>query len=112
MRKIALITTLLLATTGAHAEGAWAVGRGNDSCATWLSSPANEIAGVDYILGFWTGLNIAAPTGSHGVGFSTDNAGIVGEVRRICRLSPSSSLIVASMSAYRLIREREFPGTK
>lgn len=112
MHKIALITALLLTTTGAHAEGAWSVGRGNDSCATWLSSPAQEAAGRDYVLGFWTGLNIAAPTGFHGVGSSTDIPGIVGEVKRICGLSPSSSLIVATMIAYRLIREREFPGSK
>lgn len=76
---------------------------GLDSCATWLSTSANENAGRHWILGFWSGKNMEAALagGRMGrVGESTDGAGIVGEVKLACQAAPSKTLIAVTLETY------------
>ncbi|WP_341022311.1 hypothetical protein [Brevundimonas diminuta] len=83
-------------------QGAMVLG-GMDSCATWLSSPANKSAGHHWILGFWSGKNMEAALagGDVGrVGKTTDGAGIVAEVELYCRTQPSRTVLVATHDTY------------
>ncbi|UIN38394.1 hypothetical protein [Methylobacterium oryzae] len=111
MRKIAIVTALLLATTGAQAQEYRVNGKGNDSCATWLSSPAQENAGSHWLLGMWTGLNVLNRHEHHLVGSKTDGMGIIGEVKKACAEAPSQLLVNAVLEAYLLIEKREYPDT-
>jgi hypothetical protein len=67
-------------------------GLGRASCATWLADKASENEGMAWILGFWTGANALDPAGGT-VGKSTDNLGIIAEVKRRCLEAPSEALV-------------------
>ena len=112
MRKIAIITALLLTTTGAPAQEYRVNGKGNDSCATWLSSTYNQSAGNHWLLGMWTGLNVLNRHDHHLVGAKTDGMGIIGEVKKVCTDEPSKLLVDAVLVAYLLIEQREYPEGK
>ena len=76
----------------------WVIG-GTQSCASWLSTPANEEEGRWWLVGFWSGRNMQ--NGDNGrVGSSTDSEGIIGEVKRICAGEPSLQLITAAGRVY------------
>lgn len=74
----------------------WTYG-GSQSCATWLAGDAQKAQGSEWALGFWTGLNLAfgKKVGSH-----TDAPGVLGEIEKVCRDSPSLVLIEAARRAY------------
>lgn len=111
MRKIAIITTLLLTTTGARAEHL-SFGMGVGSCATWLSTPSSESRGGSYVTGMWTGLNAANSTGRHTVGDTTDGFGIIAEVKKTCGEQPSMAFAEAIMRTYVRIEQRERPASR
>lgn len=76
---------------------------GMQSCATaW--QPEYENFSEIWILGFWSGLNAA---NGASVGAGTDNAGIEGEVRKVCAKYPSISLGTATAKAYIMVARRE-----
>ena len=85
-------------------EGAdiWIVGIGNFSCARWLSSAFLEGSGEAWIAGYWTGLNELSNT-DHMVGHAVDNAGIYGEVKKVCTEHPSMQLPEATYQVYDMI---------
>lgn len=89
----------LLGAAPAPAQVAWVPGGPNTSCATWLSNPSQFAYGRGFILGVWTGLNMKNPKSGR-VGFSTDGAGIVAEVKLVCEAEPSVDLLVATMTVY------------
>ena len=73
------------------------------SCATWLSSPENRSAGEWAIAGIWSGMNLANKrpgATSGGVGWSTDNAGKIGEIKLICEAEPSTKLYRVVVRVY------------
>lgn len=97
MIALALAAALLTAPQGAL------VFSGHQSCATWLSSPSSENAGSHWVLGFWSGKNMEAALSNPAagrVGSSTDNAGVVGEVKLTCQSRPSLSLVAATLETY------------
>lgn len=72
------------------------VGFGNLSCATaW--APANAMNSLNWVLGFWSGINQARAAV---VGVDTDDAGIAAEVQKVCAEHPSKPLLQATMQAY------------
>ena len=77
---------------------------GVQSCASWQSSPRNQLAGQTWILGFFSGHNYAK---AQKVGQSTNASGIIGEVKKICTAQPTMRLRDATKEAYGNIWERE-----
>ena len=96
MRNAFTMFTLVFLTTQCEAETfkVDTMGLGAVSCAGWLSTPASEIQGRSWILGFWAGSNWVALTygAKENVGHSTDGPGIIGEVKKRCLNSPSENL--------------------
>lgn len=83
-------------------------GDGGLSCATWLSTQTAYGYGNEWVWGFWTGANAvsaAAGTTDGKVGRSTDNLGIVGEVRKICEAEPSIHLFAAAARTFNRFRD-------
>jgi hypothetical protein len=91
-----MAAALALAQAHAPPTGIRIIGVGNDSCATAFRRE-NLIQSQAWIYGFWSGRNSERRAS---VGFSTDANGIVGEVERLCRLSPSTALVIAATVAY------------
>lgn len=58
----------------------------------------------NYVLGFWSGMNVAANTPK--VGTSTDPRGIVVEVMKACAAAPTLPLGLATLGVH-MRRERE-----
>lgn len=76
-------------------------GMGSISCATaW--QPENARASSDWVLGLWSGRNFEGSSSM--VGASTDQAGIVGEVKLACEKAPSDSLVHATIEVYNAMR--------
>ncbi|MEO9168388.1 MAG: hypothetical protein ABI230_08295 [Aestuariivirga sp.] len=96
MRSVLTLIILVLLGPQCKAEtlNIYMVGMGQGSCAKWLSTPALEIQGNDWILGFWTGSNLGtSSSGGSGItGHTTDAYGIIGEVKKRCINSPSQLL--------------------
>lgn len=65
-------------------------GAGNVSCATSLF-PQYDVSTESWIAGFWSGLNYFSVKSR--TGLSSDEAGIVAEVRLYCRSHPSLKLL-------------------
>jgi|ERR1700682_2849584 hypothetical protein len=74
-------------------------GIGIKSCEHWLSNPETESAGSNWILGYWSGMNVFHPD-NHMVGSKTDGDAIIQEVRKICNQSPSTNLVVVINAVY------------
>ena len=77
-------------------------GIGRMSCAHWLSESFNE--GEGWILGFWSGLNLA---NARTVGQHTDGGGIIAEVRKVCATRLSMALVNATFTAYSEMASRQ-----
>lgn len=107
MRKIAVIAALLFATTADAQAQYYSLGRGNRSCAIWLSSPTEEAIGGNYIQGMWTGLNAFNSKGMTMTGSKTDTPGILAEVKKVCTDAPSMPLVDAVLTAYVRVQPRE-----
>ena len=90
-----LALRLMVEPALAQPQQALVAGIGRMSCAHWLSQSFNE--GEGWILGFWSGLNLA---NARTVGQHTDGEGIIAEVRKVCATQPSMTLVKATFSAY------------
>lgn len=71
-------------------------GLGTSSCATAMNTSAD--ARASWVLGFWTGMNVAL---GRRVGRATDGRGILGEVERRCANVPSRPLAEITLATYR-----------
>lgn len=80
----------------------WVVGIGGASCAIWLSDPGYEHQGESWLLGYWSGINMA--NGSM-VGHSTDGLGIIERVKDMCREDPALRLADATAKVRAEFRE-------
>jgi len=77
----------------------WAYGIGYQSCAYWLSNAYTENEGATWILGYWTGRNMAnAP--DRMVGSNSDADGLTGEIKKTCVQEPSTRLMDAIERTY------------
>ena len=99
-RGTILITALLalwvmLEPALAQPKQALIAGIGRMSCVHWLSQSFNE--GEGWILGFWSGLNLA---NARTVGEHTDGEGIITEVRKASAMRPSMTLVGATFTVY------------
>jgi hypothetical protein len=74
-------------------------GIGLNSCGHWLSSPERESAGANWMLGYWSGMNVFHADNQM-VGSKTDGDAIIAEVRKICNQSPSTNLNEAINAVY------------
>jgi|SRR5665213_498392 len=74
------------------------LGIGSNSCAYWLSNPVFDRDGRNWVLGYWSGLNVNAAHPA--VGVHSDAEGIWGEVKKICVAEPSTPLSSAVMDVY------------
>ena len=70
---------------------------GVQSCAVWQSSPRNQLAGQNWILGFFSGHNYAS---AQRVGQATNASEIIDEVKKICTAQPTMRLRDATKEAY------------
>lgn len=102
MRRGTILTTALLVlwlmvepALAQQQQQALITGIGRMSCAHWLSQSFNE--GEPWILGFWSGLNHAK---TRMVGQHTNGQGIIAEVRKVCAVRPSMTLVGAAFTAY------------
>lgn len=92
---------LALAAALVSQQGTW-IGFGQMSCATWNSGRSTSDAeGRAYILGWWTGRNSGLTAE---VGHTTDGAGIIEEVRLVCRAEPSLGLGAATFRVWETMR--------
>jgi hypothetical protein len=90
----------------AQQQQAFILGIGLRSCAHWLCN-TSIYEGEVWILGFWTGLNVANASlagqgfvGHGSVGHGTDAQGIFAEVRKVCAARPSMTLSSAVFTVY------------
>lgn len=72
-------------------------GRSSISCAKAFESAPNKQGIRPWVMGFWTGQNLAYGAS---VGYTTDLAGIMGEVEIECAKAPSDELIDGVAKAY------------
>jgi hypothetical protein len=86
----------------ARPQQALIAGIGRMSCAHWLSESFNE--GEGWILGFWSGLNLA---NARTVGQQSDGGVIIAEVRKVCATRPSMALVNATFTAYSEMASRQ-----
>ncbi len=95
------LTIIVLIVLGANASAQEsfieAFGIGLSSCATWLDEPGTRHSGDNWVLGFWTGMNVQA---NLKVGETTDARGILGEVEVRCRQRPSGALATAAKQTW------------
>lgn len=78
------------------------LGIGAGSCGTWESSQTTEIAGENWILGYWSAANANdGDTGPNSTtGSTTDDYGIIALVRKYCADHPEWKLADAALSAW------------
>lgn len=102
----AALIALLVADTSPHVASTQLFGAGGiESCAHWLSTPANEAEGDVWALGYWSGLNTFNDV-NHLVGRTTDGEGVLGEIKKLCRESPSMLMAKAVAETWRALRIR------
>jgi hypothetical protein len=99
----AILAALVADPAKAEDVNTLSFGSGPASCATFLQGPYRA-SGEGWILGFWSGLNLAGP--NHQVGQGTDGHAIVAEVERICDRNPSISLQSAVTQHYNAVVDR------
>lgn len=68
------------------------MGIGAAECSAWLRSPRTEEAGIAWILGAWTGMNMANPTTNRQVGDSLGPQAIVAAIKMRCQRAPNTTL--------------------
>ena len=72
----------------------WFGGPQSQTCAVWMHDP---IAQGSWIAGYWSGINLAL---HRQVGRQTDFAGIMDEIEKECRSSPSEPVLDAIAATY------------
>ena len=73
-------------------------GSGTSSCATWLATEADEAAGSNWLLGFWSGSNVRNSNGL--VGRSTDYLGVIAIAKKDCLEDPAATLVTVAIRTY------------
>jgi hypothetical protein len=97
---VAAFLAVALPSCGATAEqDTLVLGIGARSCAYWLSTPPARNEGRIWIMGFWSGWNLANDR-DHQVGRHTDVDGKVALVQKECDRDPSMTLMNATARAY------------
>jgi hypothetical protein len=96
-----LVLWLMVEPALAQQQQALIIGIGRMSCAHWLAQSFNE--GEPWILGFWSGLNHAK---TRMVGQQINGEGIIAEVRKVCAVRPSMTLVGAAFTAYSEMESR------
>jgi hypothetical protein len=99
MRYELLITLIAVACVAsspskadeAHDDMALMFGIGTGSCAHWLSTRSLENEGNAWLMGWWSAFNNFNES-DHKVGKTTDMAGVIGEVRKVCVAEPSTRM--------------------
>lgn len=81
-------------------------GPGNMTCATAFK-PENRAATEYWIAGFWAAWDMSQITKAEPLAGSSDLNGIVGEVEKVCRDKPSTSLLFATLDARQAVKTRE-----
>lgn len=79
-------------------------GIGHFSCAKWLSRADYEMAGENWIAGYWSGLNLFNEKNKL-IGMHSDWEGIIGEIKKLCLSQPSSLLATAAGNVYHQFQE-------
>ncbi|HEX3972536.1 MAG TPA: hypothetical protein VHX19_14495, partial [Stellaceae bacterium] len=79
------------------------LGQGLHSCANWLSRPEYYRDGEQWILGYWSALNVS---GSSAIGSHSDGEAIIAEIKLICVAEPSTGLTTAIDRVYENFRQR------
>ena len=80
-------------------------GLGTLSCATWQSDQVEQNRGNQWIFGYFSAVNLWGTTRGS-VGGSTDQPGLVAEVKKQCDARPSAQLWVATDQVYRAMLAR------
>jgi hypothetical protein len=109
MKQLLLISTALLAlSSSAQAQQkvyAFALGLGSISCGDWLATASSKTNGQNWLLGYWSGINVISPT-NHIVGHTTDAQSIILAVESVCAGDPAQRLSDATAIIYnRLYRK-------
>jgi hypothetical protein len=82
---------------GSGRTGSFVYVFGNEiSCRKWLTESYG--VGAVWIAGYWTGRNI---DGARTIGHTTDQNGIIAEVRLACEAEPALSLVGAASRVYK-----------
>lgn len=108
MERIVKIATAVVAIAAlsfpavAQEANVWVVGIGGMSCAVWISDPRAEAEGNAWILGYWSGVNMANDSS---VGNSTDGLGIIERVKAECRANPALRVLSATSKVRAACRE-------
>jgi len=110
MRPVLLLAAGLLtgAAASAAAQQVYMFGVGaTESCATWLSSPESEFQGFTWLLGYWSGMNVASGVSGHQgmVGSTTDSQGTLAEVKKVCARQPSLLLVNATQVVFEQLQK-------
>ena len=107
--KMLALASILLAASNADSAIGRVVnprGPGNLTCATAFLSE-NRSATENWIAGFWAAWDMSQVTKAEPLAGSSDLNGIVGEVEKVCRDNPSSSLVFATLDARQAVKARE-----
>ena len=81
-------------------------GPGKLTCATALLTE-NRSATENWIAGFWAAWDMSQISESEPLAGASDLNGIVGEVEKVCREQPSTSLVFATLDARQAVKARE-----
>jgi hypothetical protein len=94
----AVFASAWAASAGATEIRSYGIGR--MPCADFLANPEHIFQGSVWTLGYWTGLNVAGPEGSHMVGQHTEAEAIVADVKKACQAEPKIPLYGAIQHVY------------
>jgi hypothetical protein len=104
-----MIMSLIVAAAQPAAPGVGTVvqarGAGVFTCATAFLSE-NRVATENWIAGYWAAWDMAQINVAEPVAANSDLNGIVGEVEKVCRAEPSTTLLFAVLSARKAVKER------
>lgn len=105
---MAVLAALLFAAGTYNPEGTILDPRGaaRFTCVTALL-PENRSAAAEWIAGFWMGWDMAMVKEHPPLAINSDLNGIVGEVEKVCRDRPSTSLLFATLEARKAVKARD-----
>lgn len=81
-------------------------GVGNMTCVTAFL-PENQAITESWIAGYWAAWDMSQINAADPIASDSDLNGLVGEVEKVCRDQPSSSLLFATMNARNAVKERD-----
>lgn len=81
-------------------------GAGLLTCATAFL-PQNRVATENWIAGYWAAWDMAQIKVAKPLAPGSDLNGIVGEVEKVCREQPSTTLLLATLTARNAVKDRD-----